>query len=68
MSALVNTVKNELYAGITDSTVSSNGAVNVTTAQATTVKAVYANVSGGAFAAGTGSIVNVLTNKKYSRN
>lgn len=63
VSALVNTVKNELYAGITDSTVSSNGAVNVTTAQDTTVKAVYANVSGGAFAAGTGSIVNVLTNK-----
>lgn len=62
VSALVNTVKNELYAGITDSTVSSNGTVKVTTDQDTTVKAVYENVSGGAFAAGTGSIVNVLTN------
>lgn len=63
VSALVNTVKNELYAGVSNSTVSSNGAVNVTTDQDTTVKAVYANVSGGAVAAGTGSIVNVLTNK-----
>lgn len=63
VSALVNTVKNELYAGVSDSTVSSSGDVKVTTDQDTTVKAVYANVSAGGAAAGTGSIVNVLTNK-----
>lgn len=62
VSALVNTVKNELYAGIENSSIASNGAVNVSTDQDTNVEAVYATVSGGSVAFGAGSIINILTN------